>query len=251
MLTKHGAKLLDFGLAKRHSASTPTDQTATDTLTHQGTISGTLPYMAPEQLEGKEADNRTDIFAFGSVLYEMLTQRKAFAGNSQATLIAAVINTDPPPLANIDSRIPPALDRIVRTCLAKDPEDRWQSARDIALELKFVTESRTPPPPAKRLAKWIWPVLAGVLLIGIIGIIGLAALLFQRRQTGTALVQLEITAPEKSEFSSGSAISPDWPLRRFRRSNRGKTAVVAAPARLAERSRAGGHRRGALSVLGA
>ena len=80
MLTKHGAKLLDFGLAKRHRASTPTDQTATDTLTHQGTISGTLPYMAPEQLEAKEADNRTDIFAFGSVLYEMLTSGRLSRG---------------------------------------------------------------------------------------------------------------------------------------------------------------------------
>jgi serine/threonine protein kinase len=209
MLTKDGAKLLDFGLAKRQSAPTPSEQTQTQThsLTRQGTISGTLPYMAPEQLEGKEADNRTDVFAFGAVLFEMLTRRKAFAGNSQANLIAAIINADPPPLGSIDSRIPPALDRIVRTCLAKDPEDRWQSARDIALELKIIAGS---PPPRRQGAKhWtkIWPFLAGVLLGGIVALV---AWLLHPREPSAALAQFEITAPDKSEFSSfGSAISPN------------------------------------------
>src|SRR6185437_8243328 len=127
-------------LAKSQNASTPSDQTEANTLTHQGTISGTLPYMAPEQLEGKEADNRTDIFAFGSVLFEMLTRRKAFIGNSQANLIAAIMNADSPTLSSVDPAIPPTLDRVVRTCLAKEPEDRWQSARDIALALKFTAE---------------------------------------------------------------------------------------------------------------
>jgi serine/threonine protein kinase len=207
MLTKDGAKLLDFGLAKRQNASTATDQTKTNTLTRQGTISGTLPYMAPEQLEGKEADNRTDIFAFGSVLFEMLTRRKAFVGNSQANLIAAIMNADPPALSNVDSRIPQALDRIVRTCLAKNPEDRWQSARDVALELKFITESPLPiPQHPKHWFTKIGPWLAGVLLGGIVALVGWS---LHRPQPSAAVAQFEIAAPDKSEFSGGSAISPD------------------------------------------
>ena len=115
----------------------------------------------------------------------------------------------------------------MRTCLAKDPEDRWQSARDIALELKFVTDSATPSPPAKRLAKWIWPLLAGVLLAGIIG---LSALLFQRRQPSAALAQFEITAPDKSEFSGfGSAISPDGRYVALLRLQRERSACGCGP----------------------
>lgn len=227
MLTKDGAKLLDFGLAKRQSAPTPSDQTQTHTLTRQGTISGTLPYMAPEQLEGKEADNRTDIFAFGSVLYEMLTRRKAFAANSQANLIAAIITANPPLLGSIDSCIPPALERIVRTCLAKDPEDRWQSARDIVLELKFITESAPQAQPEKRVSRWIWPLVAGVLLVGIIG---LSALLLQRREPSAALAQFEIAAPDKSEFSSfGSTISPDGRYVAFVANTEGKERLWLRP----------------------
>src|SRR5206468_2132009 len=104
-------------------------------LTAEGTILGTFQYMAPEQLEGKEADERTDIFAFGVLLYEMVTGRKAFEGESQASLIAAIMGKDPPPMAPLS---PPALERVVRTCLAKDPDDRWQSARDLAREIRWI-----------------------------------------------------------------------------------------------------------------
>ncbi len=150
MITKSGVKLLDFGLAKAIAPATP--QTALTSLptamgapnlTQEGTILGTFQYMAPEQLEGKDADGRTDIFAFGCVLYEMATGRKAFSGASQASLISAIMQNDPPPISSVHSMAPPALDRVVKTCLAKDPEDRWQSAHDVAGELKWIAESRS------------------------------------------------------------------------------------------------------------
>ncbi len=209
MLTKDGAKLLDFGLAKQKSKPAVTDQTLTKTLTGEGMILGTLPYMAPEQLEGKQVDTRTDIFAFGSVFFEMLTRRKAFAGNSQASLIAAIMNADPPPVSNLDPQLNPPFERIIHTCLAKDPEDRWQSARDIALELKFIAESPpTSSPHGTHSANSIWPWLSGVLLAGIVAAVAWS--LYHPRQQSAAVVQFEITAPAKSEFSGfGSAVSPD------------------------------------------
>jgi Tol biopolymer transport system component len=229
MLTKDGAKLLDFGLAKSEVAPAPGDQTVTQTLTNEGTILGTLPYMAPEQLEGKQADTRTDIFAFGSVLFEMLTRRKAFAGNSQASLIAAIMSADPAPFRDLDFPMTPALERIVRTCLAKDSEDRWQSARDIALELKFVAESPSPPPQhGKQLTPGIWPWLAGALLGGVLALVAWS--LYQHRQQSASLVQFEITAPVKSEFSGfGSAISPDGRYVAFVAVTEGKERLWVRP----------------------
>jgi eukaryotic-like serine/threonine-protein kinase len=143
MITKSGVKLLDFGLAKaiapaapQHLTSFPTQQA----LTQEGTILGTFQYMAPEQLEGREADARTDIFAFGTVLYEMATGQKAFSGSTQASLIAAIIERVPPPISTISPMTPLAFDRVVKTCLAKDPEDRWQTPHDVMLELKWAAE---------------------------------------------------------------------------------------------------------------
>jgi Tol biopolymer transport system component len=144
MLTKGGAKVLDFGLAKVGSSSIagagasalPTTPPA---ITAQGTILGTFQYMAPEQLEGAEADHRTDIFAFGSVLYEMLTGKRAFEGRSQASLISAIMSATPVPLAAVQPLAPPALERIVMKCLEKDPDRRWQSAADLADELKWMS----------------------------------------------------------------------------------------------------------------
>src|SRR5258706_4546273 len=146
MLTKTGTKLLDFGLAKLKQEVAPANAqlselpTANDPLTAQGTIIGTLQYMAPEQLEGKEVDARTDIFAFGAVVYEMATGKRAFEGKSQASLIAAILEREPAPMSSLQPMTPPALDRVVKKCLAKEREDRWQSAKDLTDELKWIAE---------------------------------------------------------------------------------------------------------------
>ena len=146
MLTTVGTKLLDFGLAKLRPAvggvvgMSPAPNVG-PSLTGRGAILGMLQYMAPEQLEGKPADARTDIFAFGALLYEMLTGRRAFEGTSQASLISAILSSDPPPIAVLQPLSPPALDRVVKKCLAKDPDERWQSAHDLTSELKWIAES--------------------------------------------------------------------------------------------------------------
>lgn len=145
MLTKSGAKLLDFGLAKRAApmvtgATPSTRPPSPPHLTAPGTILGTLQYMAPEQLEAKDADARTDIFAFGAVVYEMLTGKEAFQGSSRASLISAILHDDPALLSTIRPLTPPALSRVIKTCLAKDPDDRWQSARDMGRALKDIAE---------------------------------------------------------------------------------------------------------------
>ncbi len=131
MLTKSGAKLLDFGLAKLQVAGSGPDLSALPTeqksLTQPGAILGTFQYMAPEQLEGNEADARTDIFAFGAVLYEALTGQRAFHGKSQASLIGAILKDEPPPVSTVQTMTPPALDHVIRRCLAKEPDDRWQA----------------------------------------------------------------------------------------------------------------------------
>ena len=135
MLTKSGAKLLDFGLAKFRAEVTPAKEefllARTLTVTTKGTILGTLQYMAPEQLEAKDVDARTDIFALGLVIYEMVTGKKAFEAKSQAGLIAAILERDPPPMTERQPLTPPSLERVVRACLAKDPDERWQSAADV------------------------------------------------------------------------------------------------------------------------
>ncbi len=135
MLTKSGTKLMDFGLAKE-SGPAPleaplTEMTAEQArLTVEGTIVGTFQYMAPEQLEGKEADAHTDIFALGEVIYEMATGKPTFAGKSRASLIAAILSSEPPPMAALQPMTPPALERVVKKCLAKDSDDRWQCASE-------------------------------------------------------------------------------------------------------------------------
>src|SRR5579863_4991807 len=140
MITKSGTKLLDFGLAKLKQVVAPANvplselPTVNDPLTAEGTIVGTMQYMAPEQLEGKEVDARTDIFAFGAVVYEMATGKRAFEGKSQASLIAAILEREPPPMSLLQPMTPQALDRVVRRCLAKEPDERWQSANDLTNE---------------------------------------------------------------------------------------------------------------------
>ncbi len=145
MLTKTGAKLLDFGLAKPSAAlpSRASDDapTRSKSLTEEGVIVGTVQYMAPEQLEGKDTDGRTDIFALGALLYEMCTGRSAFSGASRASMIAAIMNSQPAPISELQPLAPLALDRVVQTCLAKDPDERWQTAHDVRLQLEWIRDA--------------------------------------------------------------------------------------------------------------
>ncbi len=147
MITKAGAKLLDFGLAKTGERGAVQGITAIDSydtrdkpLTEQGTIMGTFQYMSPEQLEGAPADARTDIFALGAVLYEMATGKKAFEGKNRTSLIAAIVSSHLPAISTVQTMSPPALDHVIHKCLEKDPDDRWQSARDVMAELQWIAE---------------------------------------------------------------------------------------------------------------
>jgi serine/threonine-protein kinase len=175
MLTRSGLKLLDFGLAKAVAPVAPksslTSLPTQANFTQEGTILGTFQYMAPEQLEGKEADSRSDIWALGTVLYEMATGRKAFSGISQASLISSIMKEEPALIRTIQPLAPPALERVVKTCLAKDPEDRWQNARDVAGELKWIAEVEASQPGVaaqtathRRYRKRFAGVLAGFLV---------------------------------------------------------------------------------------
>ena len=157
MLTKGGAKLLDFGLAKwgparrgyvSTSGSSAARPEGVESVTSEGTILGTLHYMAPEQLEGKKVDARADVFAFGAVLYEMLIGQRAFDGGSTAAVMAAVLNTQPTGLDSVQRLASPGLERIVRKCLAKDPDDRWQTTRDLADEIKWIADEAERPAPS-------------------------------------------------------------------------------------------------------
>ena len=146
MLTKAGAKLLDFGLAKWHALHPPgflesrPTMTREQPLTGEGQVVGTLQYMAPEQLEGRTVDARTDLFAFGALVHEMATGRKAFEATSQTSLISAILNAEPPAISTLQPLSPPALDRVVKKCLAKDPDERWQTARDLADALRWISQ---------------------------------------------------------------------------------------------------------------
>jgi eukaryotic-like serine/threonine-protein kinase len=186
MLTKTGTKLLDFGLAKLEQEAGPPaalsqlPTTAQGNLTAQGTIVGTLQYMAPEQLEGGGVDARTDIFAFGAVVYEMVTGKKAFEGKGQASVIAAILGRDPPAISSLQSKTPPELDRVVKKCLAKEPEQRWQGAGDLCDELKWIAEgdgqlALAPTAVAKGIrAGGRVALLWGVIALLVAAIIGLA-----------------------------------------------------------------------------
>ena len=222
MLTKAGAKLLDFGLAKLkgHGAEPAVGQltslpTRTAPLTAEGTIVGTLQYMAPEQVEGKPADARTDLWALGTILYEMLTGKRAFEGTSAASLVAAILEHEPPPVASLQPLTPPALDRLVRRCLAKPPDDRPDTAHDVAEELRWLRESGgqaetravVPRRGAWRLAGW----LAAVALACILS--GAASLwLFQPRIAARPAVHALLDVRPASELNGGGlTANPAWP----------------------------------------
>ncbi len=218
MLAASGAKLLDFGLAK--AAAGPGSHSSESVLTTQGartqegTILGTLPYMSPEQLEGKDTDARTDIFALGAVLYEMATGKRAFNGTSQASLIAAILKEDPAPIATYQPLSPRSLDRAVSTCLAKDPEDRWQSARDVAHELRSIAESiGSDAPvatvrPGRTRERIVWGAFAAAALATLFCV----ALLLRPRPDTAEVFTSSILPPENHRFDFHGAppvVSPD------------------------------------------
>jgi serine/threonine protein kinase len=222
MLTKSGTKLLDFGLAKLRATDAapgpglsvlPTERG----LTARGTILGTFQYMAPEQLEGKETDARADIFAFGALMYEMATGRKAFESKSQASLISAIMSAEPPPMSAVQPMTPPALDHVVKKCLAKDPDDRWQSAGDLASELRWVAEAGSQagaaaPVVVRRMRReqlgWI---VAAVLLLGLIAAVAVAVGHLREVRKEPHAARFLVAAPEKSSFRwyDAPVVSPD------------------------------------------
>ena len=210
MLTESGPKLLDFGLA-RQAQPAAAMQSAVPTrpapLTAEGTILGTLQYMAPEQLDGQEADARTDIFAFGTVLHEMLTGQKAFDGKSHASVIAAIVDRDPPPVSSLAPLSPPLLDQVVRTCLAKDPDRRWQSIADVLIQLKLVADSpaQLRAPQIKRRSRMGWATAAAALLV--VGTLLAAAMTFPRAAPKPAKITFELPTPPSAAWLQ-IAISP-------------------------------------------
>jgi len=226
MLTKSGVKLLDFGLAKVMAPASPqSGLTALPTvagstpLTQEGTILGTFQYMAPEQLEGKEADARSDIFALGAALYEMATGRKAFSGASQASLISAIMTAEPAPVSSAAPTTPPALDRVVRTCLAKDPEDRWQSAHDIGSELRWIAQGGSAasiPAPAvtarRKRRERIWQAVAAA---AVAAAAALATTVVRDARRPVRVLRLAIPPPAGTAFwleqngPGPAVVSPD------------------------------------------
>jgi Tol biopolymer transport system component len=210
MITKSGAKLLDFGLAKSAvvtGAPSPSPAsldgaTQHRPLTEQGTIIGTFQYMSPEQLEGEEADVRTDIFALGAVLYEMATGTRAFEGKTRTSLIAAIVKEHPRPISQIQPLTPPALEHLIQRCLAKDPDDRWQNARDVAEELRWIGEAGSQAGVAgpvvqrrKSRERLAWGLAALALVLAIVA--GLAAWRIARQRQ----------APQVMRFSAPNTVS--------------------------------------------
>jgi eukaryotic-like serine/threonine-protein kinase len=206
MLTRDGVKMLDFGLAKSTPQPGPAEETLTAALTTEGTVMGTPQYMAPEQLEGRGSDARSDIFAFGAVLYEMLTGKRAFEGKTMATVVAAILYVDPPPVRSLQPEVPHALERLVKVCLEKNPDDRWQTARDLLRELQWISEpvSLQPPvlPKTRRNSGW-YVALLGFALAAVLGFIDL-----REAPPARPVVRSTLTLPSITRLTS-FALSPD------------------------------------------
>jgi len=221
MLTKSGTKLLDFGLAKLKQDVTPAIPesqlpTMKSAITGQGMMLGTLQYMAPEQVEAKEVDARTDIFAFGAVVYEMATGKKAFEGKTTASVMAKILEAEPPSIASLQPMTPPQMDRVVKTCLAKEPDERWQTASDLCRELQWISDSGSqagiPVPTAsghawKRFLPWIAAIAVVISVVE-------GATLYMHRSTPAArqAVRFAVGPPEKLGFNPNAAflsVSPD------------------------------------------
>ena len=236
MLTKSGAKLVDFGLAKRgiisaRSVADVSAATVAANLTSQGTILGTFHYMAPEQIEGNEADVRSDIWAFGCVLYEMLTGTAPFDGRSPASLIANILNTEPRPLAVArQSLATSTVDHVVHRCLAKNPDARWQAIADVAHELRWAASAETSTEAAQRRPAWQQPLFyAAALLLMAVALTGAWIVLRPVRDAAVSPMQLSFGTPADLEVTAfGSygtphfAVSPDGTRIAFVASARGR-----------------------------
>ena len=225
ILTKTGAKLLDFGLAKPldvapivsltalPTSSKPIEGSPAKPLTTEGSFVGTFQYMSPEQLEGREADERSDIFSLGAVLYEMATGKRAFDGKSQSSVIAAILERDPPPISQLQPMSPSSLDRVVKICLAKDPDDRWQSVHDVELQLRWIAEGGSQAGIAasaraqRTLAQFAgWAVGA----ICVLATIVLAAVIFLRAPQPAPAMRSSLLPPKSSAYEPYNfAVSPD------------------------------------------
>jgi serine/threonine protein kinase/roadblock/LC7 domain-containing protein len=225
MLTKTGAKLMDFGLAKASVPAAASGLTAnlssppgSHPLTAQGTVVGTFQYMSPEQIEGREADARSDIFALGAVLYEMVTGNRAFEGKTAATAMAAVLEREPAAISSMQPMTPPALERLIKTCLAKDPDERWQTAHDVKLQLKQIADGTSQvSAPTMTIAPRKPRNMLAWLLAGMLAVVAAAALFFldETYQKQLPILRVEINPPDKMQFNlsgdhSGPAVlSPD------------------------------------------
>ena len=235
MLTATGAKLLDFGLAKLKQQSgpfkDPTPSPAGSDATSPGTILGTMQYMAPEQLEGKEADARTDIFAFGATLYEMVSGKKAFEGKSRAHLIAAIVSADPEPLTNTQPETPPALDFVVERCLAKDPEERLQTAWDLLQQLRWIAEGGTEtgmPAPIERSRKSRLARLAVAAAALFTATVAIPASLYLRSANTPLETRFLIPTPDMP-VAEAAAIAPDGHAVAYSARDAGSTVLFVRP----------------------
>jgi serine/threonine protein kinase/Tol biopolymer transport system component len=209
LVTKQGIKLLDFGLAKQTSPLQETD--ATRALTGKGQILGTLQYMSPEQLQGKEVDARSDLFSFGCVLYEMLTGKRAFEGHSAASVIAATMERPAPSIAEV---APPELDRVFRKCLAKDPDNRRQTARDLKDELEWIAQAPAKQAPTQASARRTWIYSASVAwAVAAVSVLAVLALAYESYHTREAapMLRVSVVLPENVQVQATSppAVSPD------------------------------------------
>jgi eukaryotic-like serine/threonine-protein kinase len=220
MLTKTGAKLLDFGLAKGEEIfqeDVDSSPTMSRPLTVQGSIVGTMQYMSPEQLEGKTVDARSDIFSFGAMLYEMATGSKAFEAKSHASLIASILKEEPRPMRELQPLTPPGLEHIVKACLAKDPDDRPQSAHDLKLEFDWIRESsgisQVAQPAVERTSsrrKTFSMIFASVVCAAL----AVGALAFLFRPQPAPAERLEFSIPLEQEMSH-MALSADGRMLAF------------------------------------
>jgi Tol biopolymer transport system component len=212
MVTKTGVKLLDFGLAKPMAGASMaaaalgsmTMSQQQKPLTAEGTLVGTFQYMAPEQLDGREADARSDIFALGCVLYEMAAGKRPFDGRTQASIVAAILAKEPPPISELIPLTPPAFERLVKTCIAKDPDDRWQTAHDVKLQLKWIAEGGSaagvaaPVIAHRKHREWTAWIAAGICLFAMLGV---SAAYWNVSSKAQRLVISSLLLPEKAQFT--------------------------------------------------